>query len=399
VYRPAPAWALLFSLAGLATCVMLVSLGAPKRPEPKRTTDWLRAAWEAGWPSRGWMTIAASLLGACLVFGLMCFALDLRIASVVVRGGRYALFAPLVVAALLFGLPWVRYLYGRLGNDRIFPVTLASLAVGMFTAWSFQPALGQHFSPKPVYEAYAELADPEIEPLATYRVPTAAASYYTDGRVETLDTEEALLRFLREDGQRWVVLSADELGSANRAYRRETGQHLYVADARSARLVLVAARPVENRPNQSFIALAVHAETPTVEHEIQADFDGRIELIGYDLDLPGGDSVGAGQRFSITWYWRVVRPPSSGYQVFVHIDGHGLRLNGDHEPVDGRYPATLWEPGDVIADMQSLTVPANFRPGDYVMYVGWFSGSNRLEVLSGPNDGVDRVRAGTLPVR
>ena len=399
VYRPAPSWAFFFSAAGLTTSLMLVSLGAPSRPEPKRTLDWLRVQWEAGWPRRGWMTLGASLLTACFVFGLMCFALDLRIASVVVRGGRYAFFAPFVVAGLLFGLPWARYLYGRLGQYRLFPVLLTSLAVGAFTAWSFQPALGQHFSPKPVYETYAELADEKSEPLAAYRIPTGAASYYTRADVETIEDEAALLRFLRTDGQRWAVLPADQLGKVDRAYRRETGHHLYVADARSARLLLIAARPVENRPNQSFVAAAVHSEPPAFEHEVRADFDERVELIGYDLELPGDDSVGAGQRFSVTWYWRVTGRPPTGYQVFVHIDGHGLRLNGDHEPLDGRYPAKLWEAGDIIADRQSLTVPANFRPGDYVMHVGWFSGSKRLKVRSGPTDGVDRVRAGTLPVR
>jgi hypothetical protein len=34
-----------------------------------------------------------------------------------------------------------------------------------------------------------------------------------------------------------------------------------------------------------------------------------------------------------------------------------------------------------------------------VMYVGWFSGSKRLEVESGPDDGADRVDAGVLRVR
>jgi len=101
----------------------------------------------------------------------------------------------------------------------------------------------------------------------------------------------------------------------------------------------------------------------------------------------------------VTWYWRVLGEAPSGYKIFVHIDAHGLRLNGDHVPVDGRYPTKLWEKGDVIVDRQELTVPANYRIGDYVMYVGLFSGSQRLEVKSGPDDGENRVNAGTLRVR
>ena len=101
----------------------------------------------------------------------------------------------------------------------------------------------------------------------------------------------------------------------------------------------------------------------------------------------------------MTWYWRVLDDPPTGHEVFVHIDGDALRLNGDHEPLDGKYPVRLWQPGDVVADRQTLTVPANFRPGDYVMYVGWFEGDARIPVEVGPHDGADRLHAGELRVR
>jgi len=164
-------------------------------------------------------------------------------------------------------------------------------------------------------------------------------------------------------------------------------------------LLLIAAQPIDGRPNENFIANAVLKDAPKVQHTVGANFDDRIELVGYDLELPRGDAVGAGQRFEVTWYWRVLDKAPSGYEVFVHVDGHGLRLNGDHVPVGGRYPTKLWEKGDVIVDTQELMVPANYRIGDYVMHVGLFSGSKRLEVKSGPNDGDNRVQAGTLPVR
>ena len=399
VYRPAGRWAAVFSIAGLTLALMLVSPAGTRKPDTQATLRWLRARWQRRGPARAWMLLGMSLLGACVVFGLLCFALDLRIASVVVRAGRYAFFAPLALAALLFGLPWAQYLYSRLGALRVFPALAAGLAVGAFVAWSFQPALSQHFSPKPVFETYAKLTYGRDEPLASYRAPTSAASYYTEVQIQEIDDQSALLHFLRGDEQRWAVLPAEELGKVDRAYRRSTGRHLYVADARSARLLLVAAEPIEGRPNQSFIAGSVVVGDPPAQHEVNASFDDRVELVGYDLDLPGGESVGAGQRFSVTWYWRVLEKPPSGHKVFVHIDGNGLRLNGDHDPVGGRYPPKLWESGDVVADTQELTVPANFRTGDYVIYVGWFSGSNRLKVESGPDDGIDRVRAGVLRVR
>lgn len=399
VYNPRAQWALLLSIAGALLCLTLVSHEGIGRPEPRATVRWMRAQWELGWGPRGWLLLAAIVLGLCFSFGLMCFALDLRIASVAVRVGRSAFFVPFVLAGLVFGLPWLRYAYGRLGTGRVFPALLGGLAVGAFLALSFQPALSQHFSPKPVYDAYAELTGGRPDPLASYKLPATAAHHYTSAPVEEITGQTELVRFLLQGGQRWAVIQSDELPKLDRAYRRETNEHLYVADARSARLLLIAAQPIDGRPNQSFLETSVPTGVPDPQHLVGANYDDVVELVGYDLDLPAGDSVGAGQRFELTWYWRVLGKVPSGYDVFVHIDGHGLRLNGDHTPVGGQYPTNLWEKGDVIVDTQGLTVPANYRTGEYVMYVGLFSGSKRLEVKSGPQDDVDRVNAGTLRVR
>ncbi|QQR88535.1 MAG: hypothetical protein IPJ88_09700 [Myxococcales bacterium] len=84
------------------------------------------------------------------------------------------------------------------------------------------------------------------------------------------------------------------------------------------------------------------------------------------------------------------------YQLFVHIDGHGQRLNGDHEPVEGLYPVRFWQQGDVIIDSQTLSTPVNFRPGSYTMFLGFYSGPTRLKV---PGSDDDRLAAGQLPVR
>jgi hypothetical protein len=399
VYNPRGAWALLFSFAALLIGLGLVSDESPVRPRPAATLQWLRSVWNGGWAERLWLLLAALLFAACFTFGLLCLLLDLRIASIVVRIGRVAFFVPLVLALLVLGLPWLRFAFGRLGTFRFFPALAGGLAVGAFVALSFQPALSAHFSPKAVYDAYTELSEGKPEPLASYDLPSTSAHYYTSAPIEQIDAPKALIEFLGKPGQRWVVMQAEQLPKLDRAYRQETDEHLYVADARNARLLLIAARPIEGRPNESVLARSVLDEAPEPQHRVGANYDDVVELIGYDLELPRGDSVGAGQHFRVTWYWRVLGKVPVGYEVFVHIDAHGLRLNGDHVPVAGVYPTQLWDEGDVIADSQELMVPANFRTGDYVIYVGLFSGSKRLEVKSGPNDGVDRVEAGTLPIR
>jgi len=76
-----------------------------------------------------------------------------------------------------------------------------------------------------------------------------------------------------------------------------------------------------------------------------------------------------------------------------------MRIHGDHDPVDGKYPVRLWDPGDVIADAQDLEVPANYPAGDYTIYLGFYSGETRLTVKEGPKDDANRVIAGVLRIR
>jgi len=140
-------------------------------------------------------------------------------------------------------------------------------------------------------------------------------------------------------------------------------------------------------------------QVPEVEHPVGAIYDGKIELVGYDLDLPQRGYVGAGQDFTVSWYWRVLERVPGSYKIFLHVDGQGLRLNGDHVPVDGKYPVRLWDKGDIVVDRQQLTVPGNYRSGTYTFYIGFFAGSRRLEITQGPKDNDDRVRAGTLRIR
>lgn len=399
VYRAGTRSGVVFALVGGALVSLLVSRDVRARPSSRHTWRWWRAQWHRGWPTRGWLLVALSLLGACVVFGSMCFVLDLKIASIVLRIGRVAFFAPLVLVALVFGLPWLRYAFASLDRARIVPVLAVGLLAGAFLSWSFQPELSRHFSPKPVYETYRDLTDGAPEPLAVYRVSPTAASYYTQTAVREISDQRELLEFLHAGKRRWAVVPADRLATLDVPYRREHDRHLYVADASSAQLLLVASQPVEGRPTQSFVAQAVLDQIPTPQYSVRARFEDRVQLLGYDLTLPSGDSVGAGQRFELTWYWKTLEEPPKGYEVFVHIDGDGLRLNGDHAPVDGRYPPSLWESGDIVADTHSLLVPPNFRSGDFAIYVGWFRGGKRLAVESGPHDGGDRVRAGVLRVR
>jgi hypothetical protein len=290
-------------------------------------------------------------------------------------------------------------LVGKLGALRGLPVLVAALATGAYVSHGFMPALSAHYSPRHIYDAYNRLAA-EGEPLGEYRVGRRAAAYYARGEVQELGSQDALLRFLTQgDGRRWAVLPADDLPTINRQYRQQTGDHLYLADATSGRAILAATQPVEGVDNQNFLAKVILDAPRKTQHPVGAIYDHKIELIGYDLELPRGDHVGAGESFVVRWHWRAIDRVPGSWQVFVHMERGPSRLNGDHEPVDGKYPVRMWQKGDIVLDEQKLTVPAHFAPGDYPIFVGFWAGDNRLEVVEGSQDDSNRVRAGVLRVR
>ncbi len=212
--------------------------------------------------------------------------------------------------------------------------------------------------------------------------------------------QNELLDFLAgTEERRWAAFPADELAQIDRAYRRRTDEHLFIADARSARVVLAVNQPVEGVEDQNYIAEFVIDEEPTPQFPVNANLADKIMLLGYDLELPRDGYVGSGEDFGITWYWKALAPAPGSWKMFVHIDGNGNRVHGDHEPVNDRYPVRLWDEGDIVVDVQELTVPGNYRPGRYTIYTGLYAGETRMEIIDGPEASENRVQAGTLLIR
>ncbi|GAB4214785.1 MAG: hypothetical protein OHK0013_39760 [Sandaracinaceae bacterium] len=342
--------------------------------------------------ARGLVVLAA---GTGIGAGL--FAL-LGANSLAVRVGQ-ALFAVPFAVLVLIGVGRAAYhVLTSLGSRTFWPVFGAALALAAWFVVRFHPQASAHFSPREIYDTYNALAAPS-EPLGEYQVGGRAAAYYARGEVVELRGEPDALAFLARPERVWLALPAEQLAQLDRGYRARAGRHLFVADARNARVLLATNQPIEGRADENYLAGFVLDAPPPMQHPVNASFDRRIELLGYDLELPNGDTVGPGQSFVVTWYWRCITPVPGGYQPFLHVDGYGQRLNGDHEPVGGRYPVRMWSEGDVVVDRQELRVPANFPPGDYTFFIGLYAGESRLEVVEGPEDDANRVVAGRLRVR
>jgi hypothetical protein len=147
------------------------------------------------------------------------------------------------------------------------------------------------------------------------------------------------------------------------------------------------------------------APPANMQHHVGADLDGRLELLGYDLDVERDDQgrIVPGRALNVTWYWKCKEPLEEGWRLFTHVtDDTGTnRVPGDELGlVRKHYPPNLWRAGEIIADQQQLMVPADFNSRNLTLFVGAWFGPHRLPIRNdAPHDDSGRVRIGPLPVR
>ena len=399
-FAPKLAWGIVIGLFAALAFIGIGSDAGAKRLDLLAPYKLVRDQWQRALGYKLWLGFLGFLAVAVIVFGLVCLVggEHIGLTSIVVKWGKRLLALPFLLPIGVLVAQLVLWGAARLGEQRMWPMLFAAALFAVYASQGFLPALSAHLSPREVYDTYNTQAR-RGEPLAEYRVGGRSAAYYARGEIREITSQPLLLAYLAESGRRWAAFPADELPAIDRAFRQRTERHLFVADARSARVVLVANEAVAGQENQNFLAKYVLATPPHIQHPVGASFEDKIELVGYDLDMPHGSYVGAGESFKVTWYWRALRAVPGGYKIFLHVDGMGQRLNGDHEPVDDKYPTRLWDVGDVVVDEQTLAVPANYRPGEYTMFIGFYAGEARLSIVRGPKDADNRVPAGTVRVR
>jgi hypothetical protein len=114
---------------------------------------------------------------------------------------------------------------------------------------------------------------------------------------------------------------------------------------------------------------------PEMASSAQIDFTGEagegIRLLGFDLE-----PLAAGQPWRATLAWEALAEMDEDYVVFLHLREAATDApvaQADRMPLQGRYPTSLWVRGEIVVDSYVLTPPANLAPGDYALYVGFYT--------------------------
>ncbi|HWE30041.1 MAG TPA: glycosyltransferase family 39 protein [Polyangia bacterium] len=274
----------------------------------------------------------------------------------------------------------------------------ASLTMALFTALWLVPECSKHLSSKELYGKTKQL-DPSA-PIGQYHFNAQGASYYSSGKTPvTLASLDELFKFLAHPEHVFVMAGAEELPSIDQYAKQHAGSY-YVVDDTSARYIMLSNRLGPGEHDLNPLRLYVSDKPPAPAHPLSINFDNKVELIGWDAP----PMIGSHQEFKLKLYFKVNAPLPGSYKIFVHIDGAGTRINGDHVPLDGKFPTNYWVVGSYITDEHTVRPSDNntgTAPGSgfYQVYMGMYLGAERLKVVSGPSDGDNRARLGGITVK
>jgi hypothetical protein len=99
-----------------------------------------------------------------------------------------------------------------------------------------------------------------------------------------------------------------------------------------------------------------------------ATFGETVRLLGSRLEP---ESLRPGGRFRLTCYWQALRTATRDYAVFVHFQRDGkVRFRHDHAPLEGAYPTSRWQPGEVVRESVELVTPPDLEAGRYEIVLG-----------------------------
>lgn len=336
---------------------------------------------------------------------LMLLAIPaIAFAAAYAAGARPFVAAPLAVpAGVAFFL--VMGAVGDVLRYRASGLALGGAVVGFVLCFFYYPALANQLSPKEVFESYRHVCPGAT--LGLLGVGGRTSAYYAGGQPQTLSDSASAYQWLTGGGgqRRCLALKAEELPKLNQLWREHAAEpktNLPIVDARSSQILLAASSLGDSDKNENPLGSIVLSSPPHFWRKIDANMEDKLEVLGIDLLDERGhlvDAVSPGKPYHLKTYYRVLAPVGTEWEAFIHIDGYHRRHNGDHKPMNGKYPMSLWLPGDLLLDDHEFKLEPNFSPGNYTIFFGLFAGDSRLKVKSGPNDGDNRINGGALRVQ
>jgi hypothetical protein len=132
--------------------------------------------------------------------------------------------------------------------------------------------------------------------------------------------------------------------------------------------------------------LRIGGSPPQQASPVDFRFGDDIRLLAYYVPVR---VVKAGNPLGFSLYWRSERSMGSSYTVFAHLyDSLGKRWGGgDGLPLDGDYPTSEWQVGEIIEDGRTIQVAQDAPEGLYFLEIGLYSLENMQRLPATNNQG------------
>ena len=136
-----------------------------------------------------------------------------------------------------------------------------------------------------------------------------------------------------------------------------------------------------------------------IEHPISANLGNKVSFLGYNLE----SGFRPGDGIQLTLFWQSLAEMHQDYTVFTHLIDSRNQVWGqkDNPPVDGLYPTTKWQAGEIVRDQYDLIISPDAPPGEYRIEVGMYTAQagQRLSVLDSEGQRIrDRILLGPITI-
>jgi hypothetical protein len=115
--------------------------------------------------------------------------------------------------------------------------------------------------------------------------------------------------------------------------------------------------------------------------------------LGQVIALRGFDLARQDESLLMRLYWQSLAPTETDYTVFIHVRNPGgdVVAQMDRPPLNGDYPTSLWDPGEVVLDEIVVHLPAELPGAEYTVQVGLynFADGTRLAVPGSTDNSID----------
>ncbi len=136
---------------------------------------------------------------------------------------------------------------------------------------------------------------------------------------------------------------------------------------------------------------------PEVANRVEADFGGKIRLVGCDVTPK---TIRAGEDIQVRYVFQSLGELPASTAFFVHFNLAGEKFfNADHVPGRGAWPMEKWEPGKYYVDEHVIHVPGTWKGGEARLLIGFWDKQSKKRLPATTEAPVDDHRVEVARVK